>query len=232
MKFYFVGLLILASNILFSQKTYDFDYVLEYDFQLKKGSPIKKEYFYTNSKDNSYKLHIIDVDSLNFKLDFMDFSGNHAVVNFSKADFSKAQSITIPCKFVRRYQTNKFQTKNYSFVELKDTVVEGLTYYHYVLKSNSLKRELKKKLARSHYIVDKNSSFHLPILFEDTSFEEWKAEQNIPNGIPFIQFIQSNVDKKLHLIRKLVFMESIVKQLFIPNNCDNLQIDLKAIKNK
>jgi hypothetical protein len=230
MRLFFLGFLIFASSSVFSQKIYSFDYVLQYDFEGKEGAPIQKEYFYTNSKDNSYKLHVLEKDSLNFKLDFMDFKGMHAVVYLSKADFFIAESITVPCKFVSRYQTNKFQTKNYDFLPLQDTVIHQVPYYHYVLKSNSVKREKKKKLAKAHYIIDKNSSFHLPLFIEDTAFEEWKVERNIPNGIPVLEFLESSVDKKIDMTRKLIRKESVTKRLLISKDCDYVQMDVESKK--
>lgn len=232
MRIFFLGLFFVFSSSVLSQKIYYFDYVLVYDLQGEKGDSVVKEFFYTNSKDNSYKLRVIEKDSLNFKLDFLDFMGNHAVVYLSKADFFKAESITIPCKFISHYQTHEIQSKNYDFLNLKDTVIDDVSYYHYVLKSNSLEREKKKKLAKAHYIIDKNSSFHLPFLIEDTAFEEWKVERNIPNGIPVLEFLASSVDKKFYMTRKLILKESVAKQLYISKDCDYSQIDVKRIKNK
>lgn len=220
MRLFFLGLLIVASNSLYSQKTYTFDYVLQYDLQIKKGAPIQKEYYYINSKDNSYKMSVVEKDSLNFTINFLDYVGNHAVVYFAKAEFLKSESISIPCKFVQIYGTNKLQTKNYDFSSLNDTLIYGVSYYHYVLKSSSIQREKRKKISRAHYIIDKESAFHLPIFFEDTAYEEWKVEKSIPNGFVFMEFCANTVNQELFLIRRLVKKESINKQLVVPDECD------------
>jgi hypothetical protein len=221
MRVLFLGLFFVLSGSVLSQKTYSFDYVLEYNTQVKEGAPIKKEYFYTNSKDNSYKLHVVDKDSLNFTVDFLDVIGNHAVLYFSKADFLKATSITVPCKFVKYFSTVNLRTKDYGFASLNDTVVNGVSYFHYVLKSISSKREKRNKLSRAHYIIEKESVFHLPVFFRSLDLEVWKRVRSVPNGIPFIEFFVNPVNQEVSTIRKLVKKEAISMQLTVPDECDS-----------
>lgn len=220
MRILFLGLFFVLSGSVLSQKTYNFDYVLTYDLQVKKGDSVLKEYFYTNSKDNSYKMRVIEKDSLNFTVEFLDVVGNHAVLYFSKADFLKATSITVPCKFVKYYSTSNLATKDYGFTALNDTVVNGVSYYHYVLKSLSKQMEKRKKLSRAHYIIDKESSFHLPIFFRTLDVEVWKMGRSVLNGIPIVEFVASAVNEEVSTIRKLVKREAISMKLIVPNECD------------
>lgn len=221
MKLFFLGLFFVLSGSVLSQKTYNFDYVLAYDLQVKKGDSVLKEYFYTNSKDNSYKMRVVEKDSLNFTVNFFDVLGNHAVVYFSKADFLKATSITVPCKFVKYHITSNLRTKDYGFASLSDTVINGVSYYHYVLKSKSIEREKRKKLSRAHYIIDKGSSFHLPVFFRTLDVEVWKRERSVLNGIPFVEFVASTVNQEVSTVRKLVKREAISMQLLVPDECDS-----------
>nr|WP_315170091.1 hypothetical protein [uncultured Flavobacterium sp.] len=220
MKLFFLGLFFVLYSSVFSQKIYYFDYVLEYDLHVKKSDPAQKEYYYINSKDNSYKMRVVEKDSLNFKVNFLDVAGNSAVVYFSKADFLKATSITIPCKFIKYYSTSNLRTKDYSFSSLNDTVINGISYYHYVLKSKSVKREKKQKLSRAHYVLDKGSFFHFPFFFNTLDFEVWKKERSVINGIPFVEYWAGTVKDDLFMIRRLFREESINMQLVISDECD------------
>lgn len=220
MKLFFVSFLLFLSSSIFSQKIYHFDYVLEYDSQLKKGDSISKEFFYVNSKDNSYKMRVVEKDSLNFRIDFLDVTGNYAVVYILKDDFLKVATITVPCKFVKYYSTRNLRTKDYSFSPLNDTVINKVSYYHYVLKSKSIQREKRKKLSRAHYIIDKESSFHFPFFFETLDLEVWIRDRSVLNGVPFMMFFSNPVDPKVSLFRTLVNRKTISIQLKIPDECD------------
>lgn len=220
MKLFFLGFLFFLSSSIFCQKIYHFDYLLEYNSQLKKGDSISKEFFYVNSKDNSYKMRVVEKDSLNFRIDFLDVTGNYAVVYILKDEFLKVTTITVPCKFVKYYSTRNLRTKHYSFSSLNDTIINKVSYYHYVLKSKSLQREKRKKLGRVHYIIDKESSFHFPFFFETLDFEVWKRDRNILNGVPYMEFFSDPVDKKVSRFRTFVNRKAISLQLTIPDECD------------
>lgn len=220
MRLFILGFLIVVSNSLYSQKTYSFDYLLEYELKIKEGMPIQKEYFYINSKDNSYRMHVVEKDALSFTVDFLDVSGNHAVMFLSKSDFFKAKSITVPCEFIRYYSNKYLRYKDYVFSSLNDTVINGVSYYHYVLKSKSIHRESRKKLSRAHYITDKESSFNLPFFFRVLDLEVWKRDRSVLNGIPFIEFLVYPVNKKVSDIRNLVKRERVSMQLLVPDECD------------
>lgn len=220
MRLFFLGFFFVFSGAVLGQKIYHFDYVLAYDLHFNKGKSVLKEYFYTNSKDNSYRMRVIEKDSLNFTVDFLDVVGNHAVVYFSKADFLKATSITVPCKFVKYFSTVNLRTKDYGFASLNDTVINGVSYYHYVLKSKSIQREKREKLSRAHYIIGKESVFHFPFFFRTLDLEVWKRERSVPNGIPFIEFFAYPVNQEVSTIRKLVKREAISMHLTVPDECD------------
>ena len=79
---YLTILLLLTSTYSFSQKHYNFDYLLEYDVTyykhsekggitdtLQNGKTLKK-YYLTNSKFNNYKAEITELDTLTYQLIF------------------------------------------------------------------------------------------------------------------------------------------------------------------
>ncbi|PNW26403.1 hypothetical protein [Formosa algae] len=193
--------LLLATFLLFSihcfsQKQYEFDYLIEYEQTLYKDSikiknqPFRekdkttKKYYLTNSKNNNYRAVITELDSLYYKMIFKDENGIYSNVTFLKSDLNTAEFINIDCKYVTRYKNPfKHQTKNYDFFKLTDTVINGKTFSKYKLESIKPRKVKRKKLGTKFYIIDKETSFHLPVLDFSTAYEEWKTEGNLANGI-------------------------------------------------
>lgn len=215
-------LVFLFSTLTFCQKKYAFDYILEYKYQLSDTSKVEIQYFLTNSKDNSYFINVKDKDSLNFTLNFVDYNGIKSVFYLDKVAFSKAESISLECKLISK-NYNPFiaqRTKEYDFKMEKDTVIEGNYFSQYLIRSNSPKREKKKKLGAIVYVVEKNSAFHFPLLDHPTAYEEWKLEKNIPNGIPKFMYFKDFINNKKSQIFRLVQYVKINKYLIIPEECD------------
>jgi hypothetical protein len=143
-------LIVFISIPSYSQKKYLFDYMMEYDLKDTDTSKVRKE---------------IIKDSSNFDLIFFDQNGIYSKSILDKKSFSRAEFITLNCSVVSGYgNPYKYQTKNYDFINKSDTIIDGQHYSHYFLKSNKPKKEKRKKLATEHFIVEKNTSFHLPIL--------------------------------------------------------------------
>lgn len=226
-------------SICFSQKQYDFDYLIEYELNLYKDSikiknhPFKKSnkkihrYYLTNSKNNDYLAIITEKDSLNYRMVFKDNNGIYSDVIFLKSDFNKAEFINIKCESINRYNNlYKYQTKNYDFFILKDTIINNKTYATYKLSSIKPKRLKRKKLATEYYIIDKSTDFHLPILNFSTAYEEWKLNKNLPNGILIKRYL-INYFGKLDSDENLVNYSKIDKKIIIQNECDYTKIKMK-----
>jgi hypothetical protein len=214
-------LIVLIGIPSFGQKKYLFDYMMEYYRKDTDTSKVKKEYILTNSKDNSYTLTLYEKDSLNFNLFFLDQNGIYSKSILDKKSFSRAEFVTLNCGVVSGYgNPYKYQTKNYDFINKSDTIIDGQHYFHYFFKSNKPKKEKRKKLATEHFIVEKNTSFHLPILTFATSYEEWKLEKNIPNGIPKQMYMVTYKEKELFLFYELKRYAKINKYIIIPEECD------------
>jgi len=215
--------ILLISIPSFGQKKYLFDYMMEYDFKYTDTSKVRKEYILTNSKDNSYILKVYEKDSLNFKLDFLDFNGIHSNAVLDKNSFIKSEFITFNCGIVHEHHDSyKYLTKKYDFINKPDTLVDGEHYSQYIFKCNKPKREKRKKLGTLHFIVENNTSFHLPILYlyNSIAYEEWKLERNIPNGIPKEIFMEAYLKKEYYLSSKLKQFAKINKCAIIPAECD------------
>jgi len=224
-------LLFLVSTICHSQKQYVFDYFLEYDLTYFKDSiKIKDHRFYdktktskfyilTNSTDNSYEATITELDTLRYNLVFIENNGIAANVNFFKSEFHQAEFLNLKCEHTGRYVNRyKFQTKHYDFTVLNDTIIKDKTLGRYKLESNKPKRIKRKKLGTAYYLIDKETSFHLPILSHATAYEEWKKEKGLPNGIYTYKYFIDYFGR-LHSEQKLISYRKINKKITIDKAC-------------
>ena len=220
-------LLFTISQFSFGQKKYSFDYAIQYNFQTSDTPKVQNRFYLTNSKDNSYVLWVTEEDSLNYKLFFIDQNGIASTTYLNRKDFFRAETIYLKCDFVTRYSNPfKNQTNNYDFINQKDTLINNISYPLYIIKSNKPKREKRKKLATIHFIVEKNTAFHLPILLDATPYEEWKKEKNIPNGIAKQIYSIDYSEKKMFYTFNLVGYTKIEKFLIVPDECDYTNPDV------
>jgi hypothetical protein len=220
MKGQFLLFLFFTISSIFGQKKYSFDYALVYDFQLNENTKVEKRILITNSNDNSYILEVTEKDSLNYTVAFSDQNGHYSKTVLSRSDFFKAETISLACEVVRAYKNPyKYQVENYDFHLANDTLIEGNSYSRYFFKSNKLKKEKKKKLATLFFVLEKNTNFHQPVLLHPTSYEEWKLEKNIPNGIPKLFYFTSYKTKKIVSKYTLTHYIKIDKYILISKDC-------------
>ncbi len=228
---------LLFSTYCFSQKQYEFDYLIEYEYTVYKDTlkiknhPLRekikttKKYYLTNSKKNNYTARMSEVDSLNYRIVFLDQNEIHSNVTVLKSDFIKAEFINIECKYISEYVNRhsispyKYQTKNYDFFKLNDTLINGETYSKYKFGSNKPKRAKRKGLATLYYIIKNGTEFHSPILTFPTAYEEWKVKRNIPNGIYIEKYLLDSYGQ-LNSKETLVNYWKIDKKIVIQKGCD------------
>ncbi len=192
---------ILISTICFAQKQYEFDYLIEYELTFYKDSikiknrpfrekdeTIKKLYL-TNSKQNNYIVELTELDSLNYKMIFTDYNGIYSDVLILKTDLITAEFINIDCKYVNRFSDRfNYKKKYYDFLNLNDTLINGKSYGKYKIESNNPKRTKKIKIGTEFYIINQQTTFHLPIFTLSTAYAKWKTEGNLPLGIYFEKY--------------------------------------------
>lgn len=214
--------LLLNVLCLKAQKIYNFNYILEFEVKNNMNSTKSVKLFYlVNSKDNSYKVEARNIkpDSLNFN--FLDHNGKSSNSIFKMEDFLKAETISCDCNNVNYYSNPyKYKVKDYYFENLNDTIIDGKTLHHYVIKSNkSIKYQKRKKIHQYHYFVKKDDFSFLPILYSITPYEEWKKEKNIPNGM-LVYFYMKNLEgEKIHIMKLKNYLEES-RYLTIPKECD------------
>jgi len=191
MKKTYVLICLLIFCQTFGQKKYLFDYA----FSVKGSYSLKNEkfnsFFLVNSKENKYHLYAHESkDSLSLALHFIDNDGIAFNGTMLKTDFYKVETIENTCKEITLfYNEYKYKRKDYDFVNFKDTILDGISYFHYAIKCNrKLKYQKRKKIITTHFIVDKTDSDFLPFTYVPTIYEVWKKTKNIPNGYPKIIF--------------------------------------------
>lgn len=226
-------LCLLWASYCFSQKQYEFDYLLEYQLTLYKDSikikdrPFRekdetiKKYYLTNSQKNNYRAEITELDSLHYKMVFKDENGILSKITFLKTDLQKAEFINIDCKYISEFENPfKYQTKNYSFYKTNDTILNNSTYSKYKLQAISPQRIKRKKLGTLYYIIDQSALFHSPLFTQSTAYEEWKTESTLPNGL-LIETYFIDYYGQLDSKETLVNYWKTDKKIIIPNNCNH-----------
>ena len=218
---YLLFLLFLMSTECFSQESYSFDYLIEYNFKSSTDSTSnKKVYYLTNSEDNSYFAKIESSDTLYFDLEFIAQDRIWGKTKVKQTDFINAEFISLACTRSLTYRNHfKYRTKEYEFEILPDTILRSLPLKRYKLKYVG-KRKRKKSfpVGTNVFIIGNSTEFHKPILIHSTAFEEWKGEGNIPNGIfkeKIFYDYNNNIDYK-YLLKN--FYE-INKTIVIPDEC-------------
>lgn len=109
--------------------------------------------------------------------------------------------------------------KKYTLVNLRDTLINGVSYYHYQMKHI----KMKKKHITVHFIVDKNSPECMPFFYNDLFQEIWKKNKIVPNGLPFIIF-HKNFKNEITYRMELKNAIKINKFFIIPDECDYIKI--------
>lgn len=208
-------LTVLISTICYSQKTYFFDSKIDYEFinHLDSTKNCIKTY-YTNSKDNSYSIFRIVLDSTTSKIEFIDSNGaylkkkvNNSIFNYKNVYVDRDEIENYDYPFL-------YQLDNYHFSEVNDTILNNKAYKHITFLSNDLKRAKKKKLGTLQYIFNTNFD-HQPLLQFSTAFEVWKVTRKMPDGLIMESHLR-NDQNKLVFSEKLRHISSIAMYLIIP----------------
>jgi len=175
-----------------AQRSYTFNYCFEYISTKAAADKPTVLYQFTNSEDNSYLLQVWEKDSLTFELHFIDERGKHGNSRISKAAFNVAGNIILPCESVYNYSNpyREKQLRDYEFIKLADTLLDGQLHKHYQLSPKDSKWAKRKKIGTIHYIINNGTDFHQPIVLPRSSaFALWDARRNIPNGVYAHQYM-------------------------------------------
>jgi hypothetical protein len=206
---------------LFAQKKYLFDHALLIKEKYKVNDQKFNSVFLVNSKNNSYRLYAHNnIDTLNYTMHFVDQNGVSFNSLVSKIDFHKAETISNTCKEVVRFSNPyKEKSKNYFFVNYKDTIINDTSYYHYAIKCNKkLKYQKRKKIVTIHYVVEKQDSNFLPFTYFSTIYETWKRSKSIPTGCPKLIYFINTIGEETG--RMEISKIKVIKYATFPEECD------------
>jgi hypothetical protein len=198
----------------FSQKTYQFDTLLEYEFNLEKDSTNTVHYiFLTNFSDNSYHLVLREVDSLNYSIYFRDnelFTANSSI---SKVDFEKADVINNDCQGLLKWDNSKYQKRLSKYTITKSLRTGSTDEYRL---SEASKTNADDNIAYNYYVLEEDVTM-LPLFNRPLDYEVWNTEKSIPNGT-FIEF--GTISKKYGFAKYVLKRKSEINKRFqVPENC-------------
>jgi hypothetical protein len=177
--FYFITFL----SIFVSNSIYEFDYRILCETTIHKDK--KKVYmnYYINSNDNSY-ISRIDTSSKNKNPIFYFRDINkltyQAEVNGNAKNPGK---VKINKNLTRNFRNlYKFQTENYDFYPMTDTIINEKKFARVMLKSSNSKREKRKKIGKEIYIIDVSKNY-IPMFIFETAYNIYLERKNFPNGL-------------------------------------------------
>ncbi|UQD57463.1 hypothetical protein [Flavobacterium sp. K5-23] len=223
MKFKIILLLFLVSVFNgYSQKKYFFDYIIAYKFQKNQTSKVELRYLLTNSKDNTYECAVSVEDDVNFDLGFRDEKGIWSNFIINKSEFFKAETISLSCESVH-YQmenTDKYDSGVFDFINKKDTLISDVYYKNYEMKFHNDRKAKKYNHGISHYIIENNSEFHLPLMMFSSVYDYRVSSRDIPNGIAKLIYSLSYDKNEHESIYKLLQFAKTNKFIIVPPECD------------
>jgi len=206
------------------QKMYRFDYLASYDYNISEVDSVTERRLVLSSSNNpNYYIEVSEKDSLTYTADFFDQDKIYSTFSLPKEYFVRAKSIKLECKSVlvnRNY--HKFQTENYAFSRMGDTLLAGDSFARYKFSNVALPEKVlkRKKIGTNYYIVENDTEFHLPLFKHPTAYEEYKKEGNVPNGIlKSLYFVRyGTTDKQFVYILRAYKKINLVLQ--IEDGCD------------
>ncbi|RRO20298.1 hypothetical protein [Flavobacteriaceae bacterium 14752] len=183
------------NQISFAQVNYKFDLKLQYDY--KNDTTVIRNTYYINSQNNLAFLQthpIKTTDSLHLIL--RDFRGQLSNYTIKKRAFKPVE--TIKEEFVSPFYPSKAVEKNYVFKQKTDTILDGKTLKHMVLKSTrSKKYQKRKQILEKHYLIDQSIKT-FPLFDRFMEIKLWKKQfKKYPLGIAYVIFYKDFEGKNI-----------------------------------
>ena len=203
----------------YGQKTYFFDYLIEYESKRSESEKAKTVYLLTNSKDNSYHVIAHEYNDAVINLYFRDVKGLYSSSAVHKNGFFMAENIDVPCESVRSRKVKSY-VKMFDFMVNADTLIQNQKYRNYSMQYRKERDSKKYKQGKSYYIIEQNTEFHKPLLLFSTVFDVLVTSEIFPNGIAKEMYNSSKFGIKSYY--KLLKYTKVNKTITIPN-CPKLQ---------
>ncbi len=194
--------MLLISLTGFGQR-YEFDTFTEYQFKKSEQAGIDKTFVFSNSKDNSYILSVLE-DGKQVTLTFLHASGQKAVLKMPKQSFFDEENILVNCSSTQKQDLTFAQEAvvSFDFMKLSDTIIKKDTLQHYVIRT--VDSDVAKEVGERHFIIQKSTDFHLPNVTPGTiPYFCWASGKTLPSGL----FRQTYIVKDEELLEKMILMD-------------------------
>lgn len=216
MNKHFLLLLLLISFAGFGQR-YEFDTYTEYQFLKTEKADAEKTFEFSNSKDNSYILSVLDKGK-QVTLTFLHASGQKAILKMDKARFFEEEDLIVNCSSTEKQDLTsaKNAVVSFDFQKLNDTIIKKDTLQHYVIKT--VDKKAAAETGERHFIIQKSTDFHLPNVTPGTiPYFCWASGKELPSGL----FRQTYIVKDDESIEKMVLVkyEKLRKILVLERGC-------------
>lgn len=217
---YLLLLYLLFSTVIYGQKAYVFNYLIEYEYQETENSEVQPQYYFTNAQENRVYALLYDDEPGYFKLYFNDAkNGIQVRTNIREENVLKYKQILLDCVNFRRYTPRSiYRSTALKFKINNDTIIDESPYKQYQMRWVHEQNNKIFKFGVHHYIIENNTQFHKPLLsfaLDGVSV----SSKIIPDGIAReMYFIDPDTKQKKH-ISKLKRYTKINTQIIIPKNC-------------
>ena len=205
--------LLIVSYSVYSQKSYEFDYVMEYQYISDDGKK-HNEYRFISSKNNDFMFMVWEKG--NEVMMKLITDGKLYFDKIAKEDFF-VEAISLRCPQKGELKSN-ISLNDFDFVRQNDTIINTERLAHFVINPTNKKKVDKEKHVPIHYIIDNKYNFNYPFFSPgELIFKKWKKGENIPKGI-LKECYSYKLGKKVQYT-ELVQILHLKKIIIIDNNC-------------
>lgn len=203
---YFVFVITACLSLYANAQHYTFNYVHEVEHRLTEDAEPSLIRLHTNSDDNTFIFTRKENES---RLEVL-LHDEHGIGASDKVqrETKMTSGYIFKCSKVLPYKniTKELQQQRYMFEIYSDTLINEVSYIHYAIKPVDADWAKKKNLGTLHYIVDKTTSHHLPILLlQIAALSEYEKEKGIPAGIFKEKYFIMPNGKKEHIERVIAY---------------------------
>lgn len=197
---------LLFSTIIYGQKTYVFDYLIEYEYQETENSEVQTPYYFTNAQDSRVCVMLSSDEPGYFKLYFEDAkSGIEVRTNIPEDNVLEYEQILLDCVNFRRYKSGSIYNSTYiKFLTNTDTIIDNTAHKRYQVDWVSEKNKKSFKFGIHHYIVENNTQFHKPLISFSWPYDgAMTSSKKTPDGIAREMYFIDRQTKQKKGISKL-----------------------------
>lgn len=215
---FFMLAAMFCAHSVYPQKSYNFDYVLEYEYEHPTNdgkTHTHTHYRFINSSDNSYVL-LINVEEKIVSMRLLTEAGKFYYSTISEEDFL-VEAISLKCPATGQMSETKLN--NYTVENKGDTLVDNRKFSRFKLLPANEKKFRKGELTARHVTMDNTLNLRFPFFTpDDTAYRFYKEGKKIPNGFlkeSVLTDFEGNVVGRSRLIQYF----QLKKIIMVDKNC-------------